>query len=125
MAMLLYTIILLIPVILAEKCLHPPPSPNYSNSLYSGRWYEVGKYQTLGGSLFQQGTVCTIATYDPYDLEEGGGDIGYSSRQKTPSGDFVNATGTLTVVDEPGHFLQELFSWFCWSFSSTTNSCLG
>ena len=38
--------------------------------------YEVGKYQTLGGSLFQQGTVCTIATYDPYSMEDGGGDIG-------------------------------------------------
>ena len=88
--------------------------------------YEVGKYQTLGGSLFQQGTVCTIATYDPYSMEEGGGDIGiylviflspgiplfflgYSSRKHDPSGDFVNATGTLTVVDDPGHFLQELY----------------
>ena len=30
----------------------------------------------MGGSIFQQGTVCTIATYDPYELEEGGGDIG-------------------------------------------------
>ena len=89
--------------------------------------YEVGKYQTLGGSIFQQGTVCTIATYDPYDMDVGGGDIGnddkiyitlkssnvlcagYSSRKQSPSGDFVNATGTLTVVDQPGHFLQELF----------------
>merc|ERR1711892_61281 len=107
--MFFFSFILLIPVIIAEKCLHPPPAPNYSNELYSGRWYEVGKYQTLGGSIFQQGTVCTIATFDPYELEEGGGDIGYSSRKQDPSGDFVNATGTLTVVDEPGHFLQELF----------------
>ena len=60
----------------AEKCLHPPPSPNFNNSLYAGRWYEVGKYQTFGGSIFQQGTVCTIATYDPYDMTTGGGDIG-------------------------------------------------
>ena len=60
----------------AEKCLHPPPSSNFNNSLYAGRWYEVGKYQTFGGSIFQQGTVCTIATYDPYDMTTGGGDIG-------------------------------------------------
>ena len=26
---------------LGEKCLHPPPAPQYSNSLYAGRWYEV------------------------------------------------------------------------------------
>merc|ERR1712142_322486 len=102
-------LLFLTPLIVAEKCLHPPPAPNYSNALYSGRWYEVGKYQTLGGSIFQQGTVCTIATYDPYDMDVGGGDIGYSSRKQSPSGDFVNATGTLTVVDQPGHFLQELF----------------
>ena len=37
---------------------------------------QVGKYQTLGGSIFQIGTVCTIATFDPYDMEMGGGDIG-------------------------------------------------
>ena len=60
----------------AEKCMHPPPSPNYNNELYSGRWYEVGKYQTFGGAIFQRGTVCTIATYAPYNLESGGGDIG-------------------------------------------------
>merc|ERR1719206_252591 len=105
----LYALLTFAPLIVAEKCLHPPPAASYSNNLYSGRWYEVGKYQTLGGSLFQQGTVCTIATYDPYSMEEGGGDIGYSSRKHDPSGDFVNATGTLTVVDEPGHFLQELY----------------
>merc|ERR1712012_553197 len=57
----------------SEQCQHPPPSPHFNNSLYSGRWYEVGKYQTLGGSIFQQDTVCTIATYDPYDLVSGGG----------------------------------------------------
>ena len=106
-----------------EQCQHPPPSPHYNNSLYSGRWYEVGKYQTLGGSIFQLDTVCTIATYDPYDLSSGGGDIGtkyfletwiqnifsgYSSRKHSPTGDWVNATGTLTELELPGHFSQQL-----------------
>lgn len=49
--------------------------------------------QTLGGSLFQLGSVCTIATYSPYDPLSGGGDIGYSSRFQEPNGTFVNATG--------------------------------
>merc|ERR1711915_363449 len=93
---------------IGEKCQHPPPAVGYSNALYSGGWYEVGKYQTLGGSIFQQGTVCTIATYDPYDMEVGGGDIGYSSRKQNPDGDWNNATGTLTELDHPGHFSQKL-----------------
>ena len=85
---------------------------------------QVGKYQTLGGSIFQIGTVCTIATFDPYDMEMGGGDIGrylrltehvclcahiilgYSSRKRSPDGDWNNATGTLTQLDHPGHFSQ-------------------
>ena len=25
----------------AEQCLHPPPSPNYTNALYAGQWFEV------------------------------------------------------------------------------------
>merc|ERR1719150_3447659 len=100
--MFLHILLLVVPVILAEKCLHPPPAPDYSNNLYAGRWYEVGKYQTLGGSIFQQGTVCTIATFQPYSLAEGGGDIGYSSRKHEPSGSWSNATGTLAPMEPSG-----------------------
>ena len=63
-------------VVRGEKCQHPPPAPGYTNTLYAGVWYEVGKYQTLGGAIFQQDTVCTIATYQPYTMAQGGGDIG-------------------------------------------------
>merc|ERR1712198_559962 len=79
-----------------------------SNSLYSGRWYLVGKYQTLGGSIFQRGTVCTIGTYDPWNLDGGGGYIGYSSRQDEPNGEWVNATGTLTPIsyNQGRYFIQ-------------------
>ena len=78
----------------AENCLHPPPSESFSNQLYAGRWFEVilkaietlystitfqvGKYQTLGGSIFQIGTVCTEANFIPYG-EVGDGDIGERS----------------------------------------------
>ena len=44
--------------------------------------FQVGKYQTPGGAAFQKGTVCTIATYDPYSDTEGGGDIGRSQITK-------------------------------------------
>ena len=75
---------------IAEKCLHPPPAENYSNQLYAGQWFEViiklilaewklflqvGKYQTIGGAIFQIGTVCTEANFSPYGIV-GDGDIG-------------------------------------------------
>ena len=37
--------------------------------------------------------MCTIATYDPLNPENGGGNIGYCARKETPQGNFVNATG--------------------------------
>merc|ERR1711971_620847 len=91
----------------AEKCQHPPPSENYSNQLYAGQWFEVGKYQTIGGAIFQIGTVCTEANFSPYG-DVGDGDIGYSSRRDTPDGEMVNATGVLEELDAPGHFSQTL-----------------
>ena len=57
-------------------------------------YYEIFQIQTPGGASFQEGTVCTIATYNPEQAEVGGGAIGYSSRKETPNGDYVNATGT-------------------------------
>ena len=33
---------------------------------------------------------------------------GYSSRKHSPSGGWSNATGTLTELDQPGHFSQSL-----------------
>ncbi|XP_023337716.1 apolipoprotein D [Eurytemora carolleeae] len=101
-------LLLLVGLVGAEKCMHPPAAVNYTNAMYSGRWYEVGKYQTPGGAAFQKGTVCTIATYDPYSDTEGGGDIGYSSRKTTPDGSWNNATGILEPLENPGHFLQTL-----------------
>ena len=25
----------------SEQCLHPPPSPDFTNNLYAGQWFEV------------------------------------------------------------------------------------
>ena len=36
---------------LGEKCLHPPPAPQYSNSLYAGRWYEVSVQSSAANDL--------------------------------------------------------------------------
>ena len=29
--------------ILGDRCGHPPAAENFKNSLYEGRWYEIGK----------------------------------------------------------------------------------
>jgi hypothetical protein len=29
-------------IVSGELCMHPPPVPGFSNTLYQGRWYEVG-----------------------------------------------------------------------------------
>jgi len=97
----------LVSSVFSEQCLHPSLAPGFTDEMYAGTWYEVGKYQTFGGAIFQAGTVCTTATYAPWEQEQGG-DIGYSSRKDTPSGSFVNATGTLTALETPGHFSQSL-----------------
>ena len=76
MRLILLAFAIFISVCGAEKCMSPLPAPNFSNALYSGRWYEVGKYQTFVGSIIQRGSVCTIATYDPWNLYGGGGYIG-------------------------------------------------
>eukprot|EP00095_Tigriopus_kingsejongensis_P003781 maker-scaffold155_size301336-snap-gene-1.5 protein:Tk03781 transcript:maker-scaffold155_size301336-snap-gene-1.5-mRNA-1 annotation:"serine protease inhibitor dipetalogastin precursor" len=72
------------------------------------RALSLAHIQTLGGSLFQLGSVCTIANYEPFDPSTGGGDIGYSSRLFETTGNFVNASGTLEELDSPGHFQQKL-----------------
>ena len=109
--MLISVLSLTVLVVSGEKCQHPAPAPDYSNSLYAGRWYEVGKYQTLGGSIFQYDTVCTIATYQPYDMASGGGDIGKNlarrltdlSCQDTP---VVNTTRREAGLTPPGPWLS-------------------
>jgi len=61
-------------------------------------FFSIYQIQTPGGAWFQEGTVCTIATYEAENLENGGGAIGYSSRRDSPDGSFVNATGMLDYI---------------------------
>ena len=49
--------------------------------------------QTPGGAFWQRDTVCTIATFDPYEPIYGNGDIEYSCRKHSPDGAFNNASG--------------------------------
>jgi len=96
---------------LAKICKEPPTAEGYENQKYEGIWYEIGKIQTPGGAFFQRDSVCTIATFAPYEPIFGNGDIEYSSRKHTPDGKFNNASGVLEAQDESrnGYFRQQLY----------------
>ena len=54
--------------------------------------------QTPGGAFWQRDTVCTIATFDPYEPIYGNGDIEYSCRKHSPGGAFNNASGMFNQI---------------------------
>ena len=56
--------------------------------------YPYIQIQTAGGAQYQEGTICTTATYSPYDQTSGDGDIGYSCIVEE-TGRFSNATGEI------------------------------
>jgi len=94
-----------------KKCKDPPTAESFENQKYKGIWYEIGKIQTPGGAFWQRDTVCTIATFDPYEPIYGNGDIEYSCRKHSPEGAFNNASGILKAQDESrnGYFRQQLY----------------
>ena len=55
--------------------------------------------QTPGGAFWQRDTVCTIATFDPYEPIYGNGDIEYSCRKHSPDGAFNNASGMFNLAN--------------------------
>merc|ERR1719433_1165122 len=100
--LLMMVMMMTVEVVRGEKCHHPPPAPGYTNTLYAGRWYEVGKYQTLGGAIFQQDTVCTIATYQPYLMTQGGGEVPDSGWSNLPAGHRLHHRHLPAVPHDPG-----------------------
>lgn len=43
----------------ALPCANPPPAAHFALPNYLGVWYEVAKYQTVGGGIFEHGCKCT------------------------------------------------------------------
>ena len=91
----------------ADVCPVPPPAPNYVNHTYLGTWYEIGRIQTAGGAIFQQSCVCTELLVDPSNRTGVDLAVTNSCRDKTPSGNFINATGALVNERTPGWYEEE------------------
>ncbi|KAK3597682.1 hypothetical protein CHS0354_040057 [Potamilus streckersoni] len=93
-----------------ESCKSPPPSGNFTNMRYTGLWYEVGKYQTAGGAAFEKDCVCTTIDIQPVPgATDGDAKAINSCRKSSPTGEFLNATGTLTQEGPQGHWKEGFF----------------
>ena len=94
-------------LVLADKCPVPPPAANYLNHSYLGTWYEIGRIQTAGGAIFQQSCVCTELLVNESNTPGVDLSVTNSCRDKTPQGNFINATGGLVNEREPGWYEEE------------------
>ncbi|XP_070196836.1 apolipoprotein D-like [Littorina saxatilis] len=91
-------------------CKAPPPSANFTMKGYSGMWYEVGKVQTAGGAYFEKDCVCTTIDVQPIAASTTGDATAVNScRKLSPTGQFLNATGSLTEQVTPGKWKEGLF----------------
>ncbi len=91
----------------ADQCPVPPPASNYLNYTYTGTWYEIGRIQTAGGAIFQQSCVCTELLVNTSNNPGVDLSVTNSCRDKTPQGNFINATGALVNERTPGWYEEE------------------
>ena len=68
-----------------HQCKKPLAAESYSSEKMEGFWYEIARFQTLGGSVFQHGKVCTGFTFTPYGAEAR---VEYTSRVESPEAGF-------------------------------------
>lgn len=72
------------------------------------QWYEIAKIQTWGGAIFEKNCVCT--TLDVAGISNStDASVVNSCRNLTPTGDWINATGTLLNQSPPGHWEESFF----------------
>ena len=70
-----------------RQCKRPLAAESYSAEKMEGFWYEIARFQTLGGSVFQHGKVCTGFTFTPYGAQAR---VAYTSRVESPETGFQN-----------------------------------
>ncbi len=95
-----------------DICPVPPPAPTYENNTYLGTWYEIGRIQTAGGAIFQQSCVCTELLVNTSNTPGVDLSVTNSCRDKTPQGNYINATGGLVNEREPGWYEEEFLPGF-------------
>ncbi|XP_063606151.1 uncharacterized protein LOC134781068 [Penaeus indicus] len=102
---------------LRTECLNPELDGTYTNELFNGTWYEIGKIQTAGGAYFQQGCMCDVTQVTLQDPVVGNGTVTYTCRKDSVDGAEESATARLIYDGTPGHFLQD----YSYPFSPALN----
>jgi apolipoprotein D and lipocalin family protein len=105
---------------LAAQCPVPPPAANFSMEALNGTWYEIGKYQTLGGALIEGDCVCTELVYYPED--ENHATVANICRDTTPDGKLKESDAQIAPIsDDDGNAgaFQETFCPTCPAVSYT------
>ena len=89
----------------AQSCVAAAPQAGFQPHDYEGTWFEIGKIQTFGGAIFESTCVCTqlIVAATPGGAA-GDATVINSCRDKTPTGAFINATGSLINMAPAGHW---------------------
>merc|ERR1712198_253940 len=90
-----------------DRCLSPQLDDRYTNQLFRGTWYEIGKYQTLGGAFFQRGCMCDVTEVTLEDDYVGDGSVTYTCNKDSVDGIEQSATAELIYDGTPGHFMQK------------------
>ena len=98
--------------LVGAQCNFPSPDPSFTNEMYKGKWYEIGKMQTKGGAFFERNCVCTQLSFDETDAATGDGIADNDCRYKEVDGRWTNVTGTLYNEDlsQPGRWLEKIGS---------------
>ncbi|KAG0712475.1 Apolipoprotein D [Chionoecetes opilio] len=91
----------------SSDCVDVVPAENFVNSMYEGRWYEIGRIQTPGGAVFQQDCWCDTTDFHSDTPLVGDGRATYSCRKHGPDGKVQSATADLFHDGVPGKFKQQ------------------
>ncbi|CAH1789393.1 unnamed protein product [Owenia fusiformis] len=91
-------------------CRFPAPAKGFKPSMYQGRWYEVGKIQTAGGAVFQEGCHCTYTEIEPVaDNTEGEQTVANFCNKYGHDGEVSTIDGKLFNMKRPGEWQQSFF----------------
>ena len=83
----------------------PPPAAEFSEQAWSGDWYEIAKYQTFGGAIFEKGCICT--TLKAFFAEDNQTyKVDNMCRKNSLDAKTTHAVSTLTPDGDEGHFKE-------------------
>lgn len=90
----------------ASRCIVPPVVKNFTLNAYTGVWYEMGRYQTVGGGVFQIGCHCT--SQNVTRGSESNATVAYLCRRFSPTAPATTFSGHLYDPRAPGQWKEKI-----------------